>query len=182
MLKQNQFGVTFGGPIRKNRLNFFGSYQGTRQRNGIAPSGFSPNVTLPPLPAIRTAANVGAMFCGDTGYFGGVPIACNGSNINPVALNILNLKLSNGSYYIPASANGGYQTVPYSIPAKFQEDQFLINTDYKITGKNNIAERFFFAHDPQLSNFTGGPIGGGGIGGTFPAPLRILLTATSTVW
>ena len=118
-------------------------------------AGFSPNVTLPPLPPIRTAANVGAMFCNDNGYFGGVRIACNGSNINPVALNILNLKLPNGSYYIPGSGNGGYQTVPYSIPAKFQEDQFLINIDYKITGKNTIAERFFYAHDPQLSNFTG---------------------------
>jgi hypothetical protein len=181
VLKQNQFGVTIGGPIRKNKLNFFGSYQGTRQRNGIAPSGFSPNVTLPPLPATRTAASVGAMFCGDTGYFGGVPIACDGSNVNPVALNILNLKLSNGSYYIPGSSNGGYQTVPYSIPAKFQEDQFLVNTDYKITGKNTIAERFFYTRDPQLSNFTGGPPGTGSPGGSGSLPGAPSNTVTGNV-
>jgi hypothetical protein len=30
-LKRSQFGGTFGGPIRKNRLFFFGSYQGQRQ-------------------------------------------------------------------------------------------------------------------------------------------------------
>ena len=30
-LKQNQFGATFGGPIRHNKLFFFTSYQGTRQ-------------------------------------------------------------------------------------------------------------------------------------------------------
>ena len=31
-LKQNQFGVSIGGPIIKNRLFYFGSYQGTRFR------------------------------------------------------------------------------------------------------------------------------------------------------
>ena len=34
-LKQNQFGVTLGGPIRRKKLFFFGSYQGTRQVNGL---------------------------------------------------------------------------------------------------------------------------------------------------
>jgi hypothetical protein len=32
---QNQFGGTFGGPIRKNKLFFFGDYQGTRSTQGI---------------------------------------------------------------------------------------------------------------------------------------------------
>ncbi|MDQ6708564.1 MAG: carboxypeptidase-like regulatory domain-containing protein, partial [Acidobacteriota bacterium] len=32
-LKRNQFGATFGGPIKKDRLFFFGSYQGTQIRN-----------------------------------------------------------------------------------------------------------------------------------------------------
>jgi hypothetical protein len=36
VLNQNQFGGTFGGPVVKNRLFFFGSYQGTRQSNGVA--------------------------------------------------------------------------------------------------------------------------------------------------
>ena len=35
-LNQNQFGVALGGPIRRDRLLFFGSYQGTRQKNGLA--------------------------------------------------------------------------------------------------------------------------------------------------
>ena len=35
-LKQNQFGFVFGGPIQKHKSSFFGSYQGTRQTNGIA--------------------------------------------------------------------------------------------------------------------------------------------------
>ncbi|HXW93126.1 MAG TPA: carboxypeptidase regulatory-like domain-containing protein [Terriglobales bacterium] len=32
---QNQFGGTFGGPIRKNQLFFFADYQGTRSRQGV---------------------------------------------------------------------------------------------------------------------------------------------------
>ncbi len=32
---QNQFGGTFGGPIRKNKIFFFADYQGTRSTQGI---------------------------------------------------------------------------------------------------------------------------------------------------
>jgi hypothetical protein len=38
VLKQNQFGGVFGGPIRKNKTFFFGSYQGNIQRDGDAPA------------------------------------------------------------------------------------------------------------------------------------------------
>ena len=32
---QNQFGGTFGGPIKRNKTFFFSDYQGTRQRQGV---------------------------------------------------------------------------------------------------------------------------------------------------
>jgi Carboxypeptidase regulatory-like domain/TonB dependent receptor len=32
---QNQFGGTFGGPIKRNKIFFFSDYQGTRQRQGV---------------------------------------------------------------------------------------------------------------------------------------------------
>ena len=40
---QNQFGGTFGGPIKKDRTFFFASYEGRRIRQGI----LSPAVTVP---------------------------------------------------------------------------------------------------------------------------------------
>ncbi|PYS59216.1 MAG: hypothetical protein DMF74_21930 [Acidobacteria bacterium] len=36
VLQRNTFGVTIGGPIRKNKSFFFVSYQGTRERNGAS--------------------------------------------------------------------------------------------------------------------------------------------------
>lgn len=40
-LKRNQFGGTVGGPVMKNRLFFFGDYQGTREVAGVS-SGLIP--------------------------------------------------------------------------------------------------------------------------------------------
>ena len=34
--ERNQFGGTFGGPIKKDRLWFFLSYQGSREKNDIS--------------------------------------------------------------------------------------------------------------------------------------------------
>ena len=50
VLNSNQYGGVFGGPIKKDKLFFFASYQETSQRNGLSGYGLS-NVTLPPIPA-----------------------------------------------------------------------------------------------------------------------------------
>jgi hypothetical protein len=44
-VKQNQYGGTIGGPIIKDKVFFFGSYQGTRQLNGIGSNGFATSLT-----------------------------------------------------------------------------------------------------------------------------------------
>ena len=61
-LKQNQFGVTLGGPVLRDKWFFFGSYQGTRQVNGLDPTSVA-TVILPPLTSDRSAAALAAQFC-----------------------------------------------------------------------------------------------------------------------
>jgi len=105
VLNQNQFGATFGGPIRKGKLLFFASYQGTRQINGIALGqariACSATLSTPPLTNDRSPAALGLLFGGQSGVNGGVAVSPDGSNINPVALALLNFKLPDGSFLIP---------------------------------------------------------------------------------
>src|SRR5579859_7926081 len=44
VLNQNQFGGTLGGPIKKDKLFYFASYQQTWQKNGIASQGYSTGI------------------------------------------------------------------------------------------------------------------------------------------
>ena len=170
VLNQNQFGGNIGGPIKKDKIFFFVSYQETRQVNGVGTQGYS-TPTLAPIPGgdrSNTAAfrqSLGAAFCpqnhpGDSRYLTvgagvtGVQVACDGSNINPVAINFLQLKLPNGAYYIPGSTNGSFQPTTFSIPAHFTEHQAVANMDWAINSKQNLSARFFTSQDPQTINFT----------------------------
>jgi hypothetical protein len=96
-LKENQFGFAFGGPIKKEKLLFFGSYQGTRQVNGVAAgqsrTACTASLSEPPLTNDRSQAALGSLFSGMTGALGGVAIKGDGSNLNSVAMSLLNFKL-----------------------------------------------------------------------------------------
>ena len=50
ILDQNQFGGVIGGPVKKDKLFFFASFQGTRQINGAAAQGYSTPSLLPIFP------------------------------------------------------------------------------------------------------------------------------------
>src|SRR5579883_2428260 len=170
ILRQNQFGGTIGGALKKDKLFLFGSYEGTRQLNGVAAQGNS-SVLLPPLPPGNRStaawqAALGAAMCpanhpGNPAYTTflyaqGVPsiqVACDGSDINPVSLAMLNLKNADGSYYIPGSGTNDFARVNYSIPAIYHEDQYLINGDYIVNPQNTLAMRFFYTHNPQTIPF-----------------------------
>jgi hypothetical protein len=165
-LKQNQFGVSLGGPMQKDRLFFFGSYQGTRQINGLASGqarlACTATVSEPPLTNDRSANALGLLFGGMRGALGGIPVDPSGSNINPVALALLNFKLPNGNFLIPSPqtidpskpfASQGFSA--FSEPCQFDEDQLLFNLDYTGLPKSHLSTRFFFSNDSQQVTFPG---------------------------
>jgi len=181
ILRQNQFGFALGAPIWKDHLFFFGSYQGTRQTNGLAAgqsrTACTASLTEPPLTNDRSAAALGSLFGGMNGALGGVAVNADGSNINPVALDLLNLKQPDGNYLIPTPKtvdtskdffSQGFSV--FSDPCHFEEDQFSSNLDYVISQNSKLAARFFFADDDQSVSFPGNGLNPAGNIPGFPSP------------
>ena len=181
VLNQNQFGFAFGGPIKKDKLLFFGSYQGTRQINAVAAgqsrTACAASLTEPPLTSDRTPAALGKMFGGMSGAQGGATVNSDGSNINPVALSLLNLKLSTGTFLIPTPqtvdpakplVEQGFSV--FTEPCHFSEDQFSTNIDYLAQQNSRIAVRFFLANDDQSVTFPGNGLNPSGNIPGFPSP------------
>ena len=178
-LKQNQFGVTLGGPVLKDKWFFFGSYQGTRQVNGLDPTSVA-TVILPPLTSDRSVAALAAQLCPgnhllasgpnagqpDPSYLtfaSGKQLDCANQNtattvpINPVALRILQTKLPDGSYLIPvpqtilaSGSNAGMGFSSFSFPSYYNEDHFVANSDYVASPVNTLSWRGFFSRINQL--------------------------------
>src|SRR5262249_13532097 len=98
--KQNQFGGTFGGPIRKDKTFFFGSYEGRRIVQGVV----SQPVTVP------TATD----FAGD--FSSVAPFT--GSLTNPTVANVLQSRcgssLNGTSLAAVNSVAAGGAPVPYT--------------------------------------------------------------------
>jgi hypothetical protein len=155
VLKQNQFGATLGGPIRRNKTFFFLGYQTTIQRNGESALSLQSAFLPAALTNDRSAATLGSEFGGQTGLLGGAAVASDGSNINPVALALLNFKLANGQYAIPTPQTivNGVGQFSYSSPAHYEENQFTLNIDHALTAKDQLSGRFFYATSPQSTTF-----------------------------
>src|SRR5579871_5908803 len=174
VLNQNQFGGAVGGPVRKDKLFFFGSFQETRQLNGVAANGTT-HAFLPPIPeGDRSApgfpAALGAAMCPANhsqdprfltafAFLGQMQVACDGSNINPIALKLLQVKLPDGRYYIPGSGIANFQPVQFTSAAHFIEHEVIANADYLFSAKNSLAARYLYSHDPQISSLGGTPVG-----------------------
>jgi len=158
VLRQNQFGFTLGGPIMRQKLLFFTSYQGTRQKNGVD-SNCSTNTILPLLTDDRSPAGLAAAVGPGTDFFtpdlAGRTVAADGSNISPQTVALMNLKLPNGDFVIPnpqitRQGSIGLQGFSsFSDPCKFNEDQFMTNFDWLQSQKSTWQARFFFANSQQ---------------------------------
>ncbi len=184
LLRQNQYGMTFGGPIVKNKVLFFTSYQGTRQTNGVDPT-CSTTFNTPPLTNDRSAAALGALFYDDPtnpnypvsgketfiqellGPGVGPSVAQDGSNISAPALALLQMKLPNGQYLyptpqridtsLPFAEQGSYSV---SNPCTFYEEQFMTNADWNQSEKSQWQVRFFFANSSQQNTLPVANLGG----------------------
>src|SRR5712692_4052486 len=150
--RRSQPGSTLGGPMpwSKKRVFFFGSYQATRDVNAASLSSSVRSLSLPPIPQVRTPASLGAVFGGQTGAFGGVAVASNGSNINPVAVKLLNAKNPDGTYVIPSPQTSG-SGVNYTavVPGRYNEDQFNTNFDFNLRTSDRLSAKFFFSNSNQ---------------------------------
>ena len=153
-VRQNQYGGTIGGPIDRDKLLFFASYQGTKQYNGLAAGNVratcSSTISSPPLTNDRSAAALGALFAGQRGRNGGVAILQDGSNINSVALRALNLKKADGSYVFPTPQvinpalpfdRQGFSA--FADPCTYEENQYMTNVDFLHSAKSKVMGRYY---------------------------------------
>src|SRR6202140_2494809 len=103
-LKRNTFGATVGGPILRDKVFFFASYQGQRARD-LDSSLSRADVPLS-LTNDRSAAAIATVANNENpnpcGPGQNPPNPClTAANNNPVALKILNAKLPSGQFLFP---------------------------------------------------------------------------------
>jgi hypothetical protein len=118
--KRNQFGFTLGGPIKKDKTFFFGSYEGLRERLGTTNVGLVPdfNARKGLLPrADGTLENVG------------------------VAANVAQYL---AAYPQPNGINlgGGIAQYLFSVHQPADEDYFAIKIDHRLNDKDFLSVRY----------------------------------------
>jgi hypothetical protein len=149
VLDQNQFGGTIGGPVMKDKLFFFGSYQGTREKDGLSNGCLSGGPLVPPGltngASSRTAAALEAEY--------GV------ASIDPTALAVLNAQLPNGQFVIPAPENSTTGESTFSSPCPYTDNQAVGDVDWNKGDKSHLAVKFFSLDSNQAEDFPGNNIG-----------------------
>lgn len=154
-LHRNTFGGTLGGPIIRDKMFFYASYQGVRDHDQFNATS---RATVPLiLTNDRSAATLAAEFSGVDPYVGNITPA----QIDPAALALLNAKSPNGGFLIPtptitdpnvAGQFGGDVLVKGS-PATFTADQLNGNIDYNFSSQDRLAAKYYYQHNPTTSPF-----------------------------
>ncbi|MGH9775366.1 MAG: TonB-dependent receptor domain-containing protein [Candidatus Acidiferrales bacterium] len=157
-LHRNTFGAEIGGPIKHNKMFFFGSYQGQRVTDAF--NGATNIVNVPVgLSNDRSQATLEAL--------AGIPAG----SADPAALKILQAKTPGGQFLIPsqtfdpttAAGNAefnqlGGNAVEQGPPSTFKADQVNANIDYDFSAKDRLSGKYYFQNDPSTSTFASSQI------------------------
>jgi len=131
-LHRNQFGVTMGGPVVKDKTFFFASYGGLRQIT----STFESSAVIP------SAAELSGNFSNATN--GVIPVNPATGNrfpnnqipIDPVAAKILQT-------YIPTAPNAPNNRFNATIPNPYDTDEFLGKIDHNLSDSQRLTLSYF---------------------------------------
>jgi len=177
---KNQFGGSIGGPILKNKLFFFGDYQGVRQKVGTAnvqtvPSSRLVETCLGKQPATggipgcdfsEYAANVTPIGTGIIYQTNGQPYPNNvipASQVSTQAKNFFAL-LEPYAPNTPGSFNGLKNNYAGSGTGGLNSDQWDIRGDFTMNDKVHFFGRFSRFTDVLSGTVMFGPAGGAGFG------------------
>jgi hypothetical protein len=144
-LKRNQFGGTFGGPIKKNKLFFFLGYQDTIIHS--QPSSTPANIPTPSMLAGNFVPYATQCFSKPPALL--APFVNNvlpQSLISPQALAM--------AKFFPTGPEPCGLTF-YQIVANQNENLAIAKIDYQLNSKQSIFGRYFVAHSLIPSSFTG---------------------------
>ncbi len=144
-------GGTFGGPLIKDKLFGFVSYQHIHVSDTeIGTSRTAVPFGLTDDRSAAALANVANTNFGTT---------LSAGNVDPVALTLLNYKLPNGQFLFP-SANPNFtptlnfpENVFLTQAAYFISDQAVANLDYLPTAKDTLSLKYYYQHDPTTAPF-----------------------------
>jgi hypothetical protein len=151
-------GGTLGGPIIKDKLFAFLSYQHTH----VSDLEIGTSRTAVPFGLTDDRSAQALVNVANTDFpCGGpdLPPCLTTSSVDAVALSMLNYKLPNGQYMIPSANPSFTPTLNFpenafiTQPAYFITDQAVSDLDYLVSPKDTLSLKYYYQHDPTTAPF-----------------------------